>query len=60
MDGRRNRPVVERSVRALPADFETLERLRQQDFVEERPQSGEWVLTPMLTPLWVAMGRTGK
>ena len=36
-----NRQIVERYIRALPADFETLERLRHEDFVEEWPQSGE-------------------
>jgi hypothetical protein len=41
MDGNSNRPLVERYVRALPADFESLEQLRHEDFVEEWPQSGE-------------------
>ena len=41
MDQTGNRPLVERYIRALPADFDTLERLRHQQFVEEWPQSGE-------------------
>ena len=35
------RDVVERYMRAIPGDFDTLARLRHPDFVGEYPQSGE-------------------
>jgi hypothetical protein len=36
-----NREVIERYMRALPGDFDTLAALRHRDFVQEFPQSGE-------------------
>ncbi len=41
MAGLTNRAVVERYLRAVPLDYETLADLRHPDFVEEWPQSGE-------------------
>jgi len=36
-----NREVIERYMRAIPADFDTLAALRHPAFVQEFPQSGE-------------------
>ncbi len=36
-----NRAIVERYMRAIPADFATLKELHHRDFVQEFPQSGE-------------------
>ncbi len=41
MGGMSKRAVVERYLRAIPADYVTLAELRHPDFVEEWPQSGE-------------------
>lgn len=41
MTGLANRDVVERYLRAIPADYEALAKLRHPDFLEEWPQSGE-------------------
>lgn len=43
MTSRDNRVVVEKYLRALPADFEVLTDLQHEDFVEEFPQSGELI-----------------
>jgi len=36
-----NREVIERYMRAVPGDFDTLAALRHRHFVQEYPQSGE-------------------
>jgi hypothetical protein len=36
-----NREVIDRYMRAIPGDFDTLSILRHRDFVQEYPQSGE-------------------
>ena len=41
MGGVSNRAVVESYLRAIPADYVTLQKLRDPNFVEEWPQSGE-------------------
>jgi hypothetical protein len=62
-----NREIVDRYVRALPADFETLGALRHPDFVEEWPQSGErirgheeWVKVHAAYPGGLPQGRARR